>query len=365
MNESRRQNIIIFSAGTSEQNGNLKRVKSFFSEEKYRCSDWRELFTNAKNKQSISLLPMLIKKIPTFDFAIILGDGVDALKKFRGRKIKRKERIRIMRDNVLFECGMCIMALGKERVILLIEDDVRIPEDLIGGVGKLGVHHYKYSNERHTLSECLHQTLGHMIEQEKHLSPVVIGAAISIADGYLTNFILRFWENIGNGFFEKETRKKCTADLSRIHMNICLPEKNDGQIGKKSKDYYMKNNFSEGLIEDGGPRSLSFWYKEDKGTITIKDFPTTMTASYDTVRDILHLHADEENHDTDAEERFLTKERDSFKHTLEKLMKVEMLNTKLRGLRSYKDDNGNVIENKVNDILKKMNRVSIEDIVFD
>jgi hypothetical protein len=90
-----------------------------------------------------------------------------------------------------------------------------------------------------------------------------------------------------------------------------------------------------------------------------------MTASFDTVRDILHLHADEENHDSDAEERFLTKERDSFKHTLEQLMNEDTLRTKLQGLQSYQDDNGNVIESKVNDILRKMNQVSIEDIRFE
>lgn len=79
--------------------------------------------------EQIALLPALLKKIPTFDFALIVAEGVDTV------KLRGSEERSAIRDNVIFELGLCTMALGAERVILLAEENVRIPEDLIG-VGK-------------------------------------------------------------------------------------------------------------------------------------------------------------------------------------------------------------------------------------
>ena len=125
----RSQNIILFSSGVSERNGILFYVKDALDRQGYRCSYWRDLFRGANDTQNIALLPMLIKKIPTFDFAVLICEGHDETDMFRNGEV---ERTQTMRDNVLFEIGLCSMALGLNRVILLTDGSVRLPEDLQG-----------------------------------------------------------------------------------------------------------------------------------------------------------------------------------------------------------------------------------------
>ena len=126
---TRPQNIIVFSSGAADRCGRLDNVIERLRKHKHNPSKWRELFDNANNESDKALLPSLIKKIPTFDFAVIIGDKADLVSKFRDDDTE----MAIMRDNVVFETGLCIMALGAERVILLVEKGVRIPDDHIGG----------------------------------------------------------------------------------------------------------------------------------------------------------------------------------------------------------------------------------------
>ena len=128
----RRQNIILFSSGVSERNGILQYAKDMLTKQGYSCSYWRDLFRGANDSENIALLPMLIKKIPTFDFAILICEGHDETDMIRNGVV---EHARTMRDNVLFEIGLCSMALGLNRVLLLTDGSVRLPEDL-QGVGK-------------------------------------------------------------------------------------------------------------------------------------------------------------------------------------------------------------------------------------
>ncbi|MBQ9746027.1 MAG: nucleotide-binding protein, partial [Clostridia bacterium] len=129
-------NIIIFSSGVSERRGLLQWLCSELEAFGCRCFCWRDLFTNANHSDSIALLPMLIKKIPTFDFAILICEGHDKVQLIRNGQL---EETNSMRDNVLFEIGLCSVALGLNKVILLADETVRLPEDLTGLNGKLAI----------------------------------------------------------------------------------------------------------------------------------------------------------------------------------------------------------------------------------
>jgi len=346
------QNIIIFSAGESERNGNLEKVKEFLKKAGHRCHGWRELFQGANNASAVALLPMLLKKIPTFDFAIILGDGVDLLSKFRNEEVQR----RIMRDNVLFETGLCTMALGADRVVLLMENDIRIPEDLHGvGVGNLGVEYLEYSNERQgDLEAKLERLLDYIGKKAGEIHPVVIGAAISTADGYFNNFILRFWENVEQGFVDAKSGNK---DLifplhEKISMRILIPKSISHTLGGRIRKYYEEEGYRTGIIPTGEFRGVEFRYKMDEaGNLVVCDIPSTVTASYNTVVDILQLDADDEK-DADAELRFLNKELDSFVRTLRKVMVEEKVAAKERSFKRA--------EEKIRMIVDGVKRVSLE-----
>lgn len=73
----RSQNIVLFSSGVSEREGISLAIRDALEGMGYSCSYWRELFRDAKDSRNISLLPMLVKKIPTFDFAVLICEGHD------------------------------------------------------------------------------------------------------------------------------------------------------------------------------------------------------------------------------------------------------------------------------------------------
>ena len=86
-------------------------------------------------------MPNLIKKIPTFDYAIIVCEGHDTVLMDRD---DCKEPIKVMRDNVLFEIGLCVMALGVTKVVLVSDSLTRMPDDLSGLGGELAVKRIIY-----------------------------------------------------------------------------------------------------------------------------------------------------------------------------------------------------------------------------
>ncbi len=187
----RKQNVIIFSAGESVRNGNVEYIEHKLREQNIVCFDWRSLFKQAHDIEHIALLPSLSKKIPTFDFALIFAEGVDKV------KLRDTEEIATMRDNVVFELGLCVMALGVERVILLAEESIRIPEDLIG-IGKVGIEYVTFNSTKREeavqeVSEIisnkadafankfetqLDKIINHININSDLISPVFIGAAV-------------------------------------------------------------------------------------------------------------------------------------------------------------------------------------------
>jgi predicted nucleotide-binding protein len=66
-----------------------------------------------------------------------------------GKKITGTFKARV-RQNVIFEYGLCIGSLGRERVCVLLGGDVEIPSDALG---------YGYTPFKGTVSECKEQIL--------------------------------------------------------------------------------------------------------------------------------------------------------------------------------------------------------------
>jgi hypothetical protein len=85
-------------------------------------SAWNEsnLFT-----LSHGTLESLAERLQDFDFAVLVLTADDVTNK-RGR------RQRSARDNVLFECGLFVGALGRSRTFLVCDREVNLPSDLVG-----------------------------------------------------------------------------------------------------------------------------------------------------------------------------------------------------------------------------------------
>lgn len=341
----KQQNIVLFSSGISEQSGMLREVEQRLTQYGYICSYWRDLFVNANNKDSIALLPMLIKKIPTFDFAVLICEGHDKTVMYRNG---RKKEVATMRDNVLFEIGLCVMALGLNRTILLTDAQVHLPEDLVGKGSKVAVKQIIYSQTKEeSIKQAAWETVNYisgieMAAQEIDryirlnsgiLSPVVIGAAVSTACGYVGNFIFRTLEHIQDGVVFTGETTAVKIPLSKIFMHIILPYEYLPETPERA--HKAIERLQKGSVPTTRFRNVEFYYEMHGDEIHICDYPTTLVTSYNTAKMILEMDADDAL-DIQAEKRFTAKELDLFETTLKSLLSEEFIRQTIE--HYYKDD---------------------------
>lgn len=322
------KNIVIFSSGISAQSGITENIKKTLNKMGYNCMDWRGLFSCANDTSNIALLPMLIKKIPTFDFAILVCEGHDVTHISRGRD---SETVKTMRDNVLFEIGLCAMAIGLNRTILVTDSDVRLPDDLRGANGQLAVKQIVFPEQTSSLNENLLdmkticENIDNYINQEKeHLNQVVIGAAASGACGYASNFICRTLEHIDDEVVIDDGKQVRTIRISpdRIHMHIVLPNNLDKDVIKDIRNKQKK--LLHGTIPTARNRPAEFCFYFNGDELHIVDYPTNIVTSYDTARIILEMDADDSYDDT-ATERFVAKEMALYESTLKTILNEDFI----------------------------------------
>lgn len=327
----RRTNVIIFSSGVSEKRGLVQWLKDELEKNDCNCFCWRDLFNNAKCQDHIALLPMLIKKIPTFDFAILVCEGHDKTVVLReGKQIEASS----MRDNVLFEIGLCSVALGLDKVILLADEAVRLPEDLSGLNGALALKRITLpiAWENHAVPiETLEGIVGDITEYfqetQRFMSPAVIGAAAATASGYVTSFIFRVLECIHLGFIEKGTDVRHIPSMDQISIKIHIPYSFTSQTVQAAK--IQESKLSKATIPEARQRPVEFYYKKVGDQFVIEDYPTTLVTSYNTARAILRLSADDYG-DVYAESRFIEKELDLFESALQSLLTEEQFGAHIR-----------------------------------
>ena len=370
----RQQNILLFSSGVSEKNGILGFVKEELDKLEYQCSYWRDLFANARDSNNIALLPMLIKKIPTFDFAVLICEGHDQTKMLREDV---DDAVPTMRDNVLFEIGLCTMALGPNRVILLTDKIVRIPDDLKGVDNQSAVEIIIYNpGDADSYSAATQKIVKHFKEelasfleksisdidayikkQYSSLSPTVIGAAVSTANGYVSNFVLRTLEKINEGVLLEEDgfKKKRFFDDGDIYVHIVLPYEYSELTPSDSRE--AMNQLRKGCVPTARFRRAEFRYTLKGKELHIYDYPTTLVTSYQTARMILRIKADDET-DSYAEKRFNAKELDLFENALNALLNESYIRETVKHF--YSDDTEEEEEALIRRLSSMMCRVKVE-----
>lgn len=332
----RNPNIVIFSSGVSQSKGLTDSIKKALEERGCVCCCWRELFSSSLHKDSIALLPMLIKKIPTFDFALLICEGHDTTLIMRdGVSIETNT----MRDNVLFEIGLCSVALGPDRTILLADRSVRLPEDLTGIDGKVALHEVFLSENEDAVSydAVADKIVDYIASHDKVFSPVVVGAAASTASGYVTNFIFRCLERVYCGFRDKDTQETIVPEKGKLDMEIYIPFEfgRDTSAAARRKQSELRT----GIIETARRRQIEFNYTVQGDRIIIRDYPTTLVTSYNTACTILRISADDEA-DPAAQTRFVAKELDLFESALYSLLTQEHFEKYI----TYYYENGEVPE---------------------
>lgn len=112
--------------GSSTQGLDIaQKVKTRIEE---KCSEWLSVKLWSDDnvfKLTKSTLENLQEKSMLYDYGVLIATSDDV------GEIK-EDKCEIMRDNVLFEAGMFLATLGRERAFIMIEKGCRIPSDLNG-----------------------------------------------------------------------------------------------------------------------------------------------------------------------------------------------------------------------------------------
>ena len=345
----RKQNIIFFSSFNSL--GFVNTLVNKLNESEFvNAISWQSCFKtmyeeNYEQKKSYPLFRFLNKNIPSFDFAVIVSgkDNVFA-RNDKGESLR-------MRDNIVFELGMCSMALGESRVILLHQKDVELFANLGRGRAKeffseieeyhstaltidnIQIKAFEYTDncDKTAVNDICQSIVEYVKDKAAEYDPVVVGAACSTASGYYGNFI----ERLAGALKKKSGFEK--YDLEHIELHIVLPEfeiqENETQESlslflkdpKQASDEMFFSNPEYGIqkrrVDDSG-RSIEFAYKEGKDKLYIVDIPTTILASYKTIHNIMKI-ADDVSKNEKTIAMYFAKEMNMFKSTLQKIIELD------------------------------------------
>lgn len=107
-----------------------------------------ELWTEGAFVPSVGALPSLLDAAKRVDFAVMIVTALDTLS-------TRKTVLQVGRDNVLFEFGLFLGALGPERAFLLVDRAARavLPTDL-GGITPLNFDSRKTNRQSAVGAAC-------------------------------------------------------------------------------------------------------------------------------------------------------------------------------------------------------------------
>ena len=190
---------------------------------------------------TLESLVKAVKALDQFDFAVLVLTPDDMIE-------SRENMMQSPRDNVLFECGLFMGRLGRERTFIIYDADqaLKIPSDLAG------VTHAKYRGERkdrnllaavgEACDPIRNMVREHGSREERTLSHIAVGSARLI-------FLLRYLDKMG-GFVRTEFIGKVLYAYRGPHLPIKTPYDEEGWRRAASYALYYLRDL--GLVEHAG-----------------------------------------------------------------------------------------------------------------
>jgi predicted nucleotide-binding protein with TIR-like domain/nucleotide-binding STING sensor domain-containing protein len=236
------------------------------------------------------LLEGLLRLVNLFDFVILLLSADDIIE-------SRKERESVPRDNVVFELGMFMGALGRRRALPIILEDpespLKLPTDLAGLIySRLDID--KINNSTYFTEKVA--GIREQIKQRSKSAPLSLLPSIGLAFGYLNNFLIPVKERMSALTSTKHYSKEELEEVKSIKF---IDEIRDGNF--TFWILYPRLAFKASIdnraerVRELGLESVSVKYKErsypffvyperdDNGHVRFADYPTTLRSSSDAI----------------------------------------------------------------------------------
>lgn len=257
------------------------------------------LWTNAFSLGS-DTLSELLRNSQYHDFALLVLTEDD-------ETTSRQETQASPRDNVIFELGLFMGAMGRNRAYAVIAKSskgrLKIPSDLAGSTFLSLPEDLHKTLEPKQLADCL-QTLSLRIKGQLKLFRLQLLPSTATAIGYYLNFVKPVGEKLAgeyNGHFK---------------LNIVLP-KTLKDASKEGAKVFAKEKSLEPCSVEILHRQSHFFKSpqpDDDGPV-FYDYPTTLHSSYEAIKTLLQVPRDVG--ETEEHIRLGEKEIRNFRKTLE------------------------------------------------
>jgi predicted nucleotide-binding protein len=243
------------------------------------------------------ILETLYKELFITDFGLFIIAPDDKL-------FARGAKSYSTRDNVIFELGMFVGALGAKKAYFVIADinkngkelKIRIPNDL-DGINRTRMR-LKVSEENQLIQSDsnwaeLVKTSASIKKNIKaineHFSLSLLPST-SLAIGYFENFLLPACKELSaiSNFQHNDRTYNMTKD--QFQFNIIIPE-TGGDMGHDAYRKFVRNNNLEQMQirSRSSPRTFPFFVntKTNSEKLLLFDLPTTLRASWETIHMVM------------------------------------------------------------------------------
>lgn len=292
----------IFIASSQEGLIVAEEIKQYFSGD-FDCYLWSDdIF-----KYNDNYLETLMKTANLFDFGIMVCTNDDWT-------VSRGVCQGSPRDNVIFEYGLFLGRLGRERAYVIHDKSIKLPSDLHGiTLASYEIKDGKIISNNKPFDVLL-KRLCDEIKSKAELGVLGMLPSTILAIGYFDNFIKPICEHIcSKDFFElKGTNFSCSL------VKVIIPLTLDSDIKKKAKLYYKRNLKEEVLLLINNKTYSIYTSIAENGTdIFIYDIPTVLNNIMSAIKMYMPVGHVGKNY----EQRFLEKrELLNFKLVLSKLI---------------------------------------------
>jgi len=290
----------VFIACAGEATDTAIKIKQLLGES-VEANVWNEYMVLPKEGQMRlqgEVMANLYKAAQYYDFVIVLIGGHDFV--VRGGAVERPVegsapatgRKLAPRDNVLFEMGLFMVALGNRRTLVLLEPGfdpsaVGLPTDLAGHT--FGCPLVPLATDEAELASQVADTARTILATDESAGLSLLPST-GLAIGYFKNFVLPVCEYLLGETFKVDD-EEFTASDTAYTFEIVMPHDLLGAgFAQRAQFFRMnKDQLKERRVKFPDGRSYAFFVRPggDPGCLHLIDYPTPLASSAEAVRMII------------------------------------------------------------------------------
>lgn len=239
-------------------------------EEIAECELWPDIFDFGKSN-----FDNLVDQIAFYDYAILVATGDDTI-------TSRSKMKKGARDNVLFEFGLFTGGLGKTRVFYMLEENTKIPSDLLGVT--LPLLPKETNNDFiKKLNDNITDIKKHIQNKEKTFDLGFLPST-ALAYGYFNNFVVKTTERLLEDKNEKKEFRLLSGkvfNIKKLKFTILIPDDLTEDMFRKVNAKRLKSGWQKLKVDPRDVRDYDFSVdisKADEGELHLIDIPLTLNA---------------------------------------------------------------------------------------